>query len=141
MQCFEAPLNNEVNVCFCFMFYEFRTFHALSESNASTSSVFGLPINSKISSIWPIVDFPGNIAFPTIYSPNTQPTDQTSTAFEYLFDPRTISGALYHLVATYSVIFGSPSGPSLAIDLANPKSANLIKQFESINTFDGFKSL
>jgi len=32
-----------------------------------------------------------------------QPTDHTSTAFEYFYEPNRISGALYHLVATYSV--------------------------------------
>jgi len=138
MACFEAPLKDCDIEYFCLMFYELRTFHALSDSMASISSGFGLPSKSNISSTWPIVDFPGNIAFPSIYSPNTQPTDQISTAFEYLLDPRTISGALYHLVATYSVIFGSPSSPSDAIDLANPKSAIFTKQFESIKTLDGF---
>ena len=34
------------------------------------------------------------------------PTDQISTAFVYFYDPNKISGALYHLVATYSVNIG-----------------------------------
>ena len=33
--------------------------------------------------------------------------DHTSTAFVYFLDPNKISGALYHLVATYSVKIGS----------------------------------
>ena len=38
--------------------------------------------------------------------PRMQPTDHMSTAFVYFLEPRRISGALYHLVATYSVITG-----------------------------------
>lgn len=37
------------------------------------------------------------------------PTDQISTYFVYFFEPSKISGALYHLVATYSVIIGASS--------------------------------
>ena len=35
-----------------------------------------------------------------------QPTDHISTALVYLVEPNNISGALYHLVATYSVRTG-----------------------------------
>lgn len=49
------------------------------------------------------VEFPGNIAFPKINSPKIHPTDHISTALEYWVDPNKISGALYHLVATYYV--------------------------------------
>jgi len=52
---------------------------------------------------------PGKIAFPIINSPNIHPTLHISTAFEYFFDPNRISGALYHLVATYSVRIGKQS--------------------------------
>ena len=49
---------------------------------------------------------PGKIAFPVISSPRMQPTDHISTALVYLVEPNNISGALYHLVATYSVRTG-----------------------------------
>jgi len=60
----------------------------------------------------------------------------------YFLDPNKISGALYHLVATYSVNIGAyPSFSDYEIDLANPKSHNLAKQSLFKSTFDGFKSL
>lgn len=43
------------------------------------------------------------MAFPNINSPKIHPTDHISTALEYCVDPNKISGALYHLVATYYV--------------------------------------
>lgn len=49
---------------------------------------------------------PGKMAFPVISSPKIQPTDHISTALVYLVEPNNISGALYHLVATYSVKTG-----------------------------------
>jgi len=53
---------------------------------------------------------PVKIAFPIINSPKIQPTDHISTALVYFVDPNKISGALYHLVATYSVkTGGAPS--------------------------------
>lgn len=71
-----------------------------------------------------------------------QPTDHMSTAFVYLEDPSNISGALYHLVATYSVIMGSDTDWLIeATDLANPKSANLAKQSESSKILEGLRSL
>ena len=46
------------------------------------------------------------------------PIDHISTALVYLVDPNKISGALYHLVATYSVIIGMlPSSSESATDL------------------------
>lgn len=80
---------------------------------------------SRILSIWLRVDEPGNIAFPVINSPMMHPTDHISTALEYLVEPSRISGARYHLVATYSVRTGGPSSSLVAIDLAKPKSASL----------------
>ena len=69
------------------------------------------------------------------------PTDHISTALVYFDDPRRISGALYHLVATYYVIIGSwTDWLTVAIDLANPKSANLAKQSESSKIFEGLRS-
>lgn len=51
------------------------------------------------------------------------PTDHISTAFEYFVEPKRISGALYHLVATYYVKTCSPFYLGQFIDLASPKSA------------------
>lgn len=60
-------------------------------------------------SIWFNVEFPGNIGFPIIISPNMHPKLQTSAGFEYFLDPSKISGALYHRVAMYSVRSGGSS--------------------------------
>ena len=69
---------------------------------------------------------PGKIGFPLIISPTIHPIDHISTGLSYLFEPRTISGALYQRVAIYSVlIYGDVSVPP-ATDLARPKSATLI---------------
>ena len=84
---------------------------ARGDSRDSISSALGLPRSSSTLSIWLRVDVPGNMAFPTINSPIMQPnyidyyipTDHISTALLYFVEPSRISGALYHLVATYSV--------------------------------------
>ena len=80
------------------------------------------------------------------------PIDHISTALVYLVDPNKISGALYHLVATYSVIIGMlPSSSESATDLifisqannnnlAKPKSANLAKHSEFRRILDGLRS-
>lgn len=73
----------------------------------STSSDVGVPSRSIIISTWFIVDVPGNIALPIIISPRMHPILHISTAFEYRYEPSNISGALYHLVATYSVSTGA----------------------------------
>lgn len=85
-----------------------RILFANGESISSIYLIVGLPVNYKILSIWFKVDVPGKIAFPVINSPTIQPIDHMSTAFEYFVDPNSISGALYHLVATYSVKTGEP---------------------------------
>jgi hypothetical protein len=54
-----------------------------------------------------------------------QPTDHISIAFEYSLALRITSGALYHLVTTYSV-FSSYSNSN---PLASPKSHIFSKQF------------
>ena len=64
-----------------------------------------------------------------------------STAFEYFALPNRISGALYHLVATYSVFTGSSSPSCTATDLARPKSASFTRHSLFKRMFDGFKSL
>jgi hypothetical protein len=70
------------------------------------------------------------------------PTDHISTALVYLLDPSKISGALYHLVATYSVMMGSVTDwLTVAIDLASPKSASLARQSESSSILEGLRSL
>jgi len=82
------------------------------------------------------------MAFPKYISPKMQPMDHMSTALVYLLDPKSISGALYHLVATYYVMIGSVTDWFIdAIDLASPKSASLARQSESNKIFDGFRSL
>jgi hypothetical protein len=45
-------------------------------------------------------------------------------------DPNNISGALYHLVATYSVSTGIGPSSEHATDLTKPKSATLTLQSE-----------
>ena len=88
------------------------------------------------------MELPGKTAFPKYISPRIQPTDHISTAFVYFEEPNKISGALYHRVATYSVMIGSwTDWLTVAIDLASPKSANLARQSESSKILDGFKSL
>ncbi|OMH83014.1 hypothetical protein AX774_g3491 [Zancudomyces culisetae] len=71
------------------------------------------------------------------------PTDHISTALEYSLYDNMISGALYHLVATYSVMSPAPSPPctSTFTPLANPKSHTFKSQFEFSNRLLGFKSL
>ena len=87
------------------------------------------------------MEVPGNNALPITNSPSMHPIDHISTAFVYLVDPNNISGALYHLVATYSVMKGfSPPSSLYATDLAKPKSATLTKHSESNNTLDGLRS-
>lgn len=120
----------------------FKHYCAITDSIDSISSRFGFPNSSKILSIWFKVEFPGKMALPKYIYPKMQPTDHISTAFVYLEEPRRISGARYHLVATYSVMIGSATDWfTVAIDRARPKSASLARQSESSKMFDGFKSL
>ncbi len=81
-------------------------FAANGESIDSISFWAGLPVNYKILSIWFKVEVPGNNDLPVISSPSMHPTDHISTALEYFVEPSKISGARYHLVATYSVKIG-----------------------------------
>lgn len=85
----------------------FRHYCAMTDSMDSTYSRVGFPSSSRMRSSWFKVEFPGKIAFPRYIYPKIQPMDHMSTALVYLLDPSSISGALYHLVATYSVIIGS----------------------------------
>lgn len=75
-----------------------------------------------------------------IISARIHPTDHMSIALEYFYEPRTISGALYHLVAIYSVFACGSSSSSLETDLANPKSAILARQSVLRRTLDGLRS-
>lgn len=71
-----------------------------------------------------------------------QPTDHISTALLYFELPKRISGARYHLVATYYVKTADyPLFYELATLLASPKSATFTKHSESSRTLEGFKSL
>ena len=45
--------------------------------------------------------------------------------FEYTLEPNKIYGALYHLVAMYSVKISKLSTAESSIDLTSPKSHNL----------------
>ena len=120
----------------------FMHYLAMTDSIESISSFVGLPNSYIILSIWFKVDVPGNIAFPVNISPKMHPIDHISTAFVYFDEPNKIYGALYHLVATYSVIIASPlPWFTDAIDRANPKSANLAKQSESRRMLEGLRSL
>ena len=88
------------------------------------------------------MEVPGKIALPTISSPNIQPIDHISTALVYLVDPSSISGALYHLVATYSVIKVLTPSPSLYSTLrARPKSATFTRHSELSKILEGLRSL
>ena len=86
------------------------------------------------------VDVPGNSDLPVINYPRMHPTDHISTAFEYFVDPKRIYGALYHLVATYSVKTGSPCYFVQFRDLANPKSATFAWHSVLSKMLLGFKS-
>ena len=44
------------------------------------------------------------MALPVIISPKMQAIDHISMALVYLLEPNSTSGALYHLVAMYSVM-------------------------------------
>lgn len=107
--------------------FEFEIMLAANgDSIESMSFCDGRPVSYRILSIWFKVDVPGKRDFPLISSPKMQPTDHISTALEYFVDPSNISGALYHLVATYSVRIGSPFSLGQLTDLASPKSATFI---------------
>jgi hypothetical protein len=82
---------------------------------------------------------PGNNGFPLNISARMHPTLQTSMALVYSLKVSMISGARYHLVATYSVI--NPELSSVeAADLARPKSQTLRSQLALSSKLDGFKS-
>lgn len=108
-------------------------------NRAKNTFSVGRPVSSRILSIWFRVEVPGNRDFPVINSPNIHPTDHISTALEYLVDPNKISGARYHLVATYSVRTGSPWFLQ-SIDRASPKSATFAWHSELSSKLLGLRS-
>jgi hypothetical protein len=69
---------------------------------------------------------PGKRGLALNISAKIQPTDQTSIALVYSLKVNIISGALYHLVATYSVMKLACSSDRL-VDLAKPKSQTYSK--------------
>lgn len=83
---------------------------------------------------------PGKRGFPLNISAKIQPTDHTSIAFVYSLNVNMISGARYHLVATYSVIKPELSSCDAA-DRARPKSQTFRSQLAFNSRLDGFKSL
>jgi len=105
----EAPWKKCSNFFYLVILMEFKIFQAKELSMLSISSFLGFPVNSRTLSIWFSVLTPGKILFPIMSSPKMHPTLHISTAFVYFVLPSKISGALYHLVATYSVKTGGAS--------------------------------
>lgn len=99
----------------------------------------GVPKNSQMSSIWFLVSVPGKNGFLCNISAKIQPTLHISTEVVYWFALRSNSGALYHLVATYSV--NTLALTFLNRGLARPKSQILRSQFEFTSKFLGLRSL
>lgn len=73
---------------------------ARGQSIDSMSSFFGLPMSSITLSSWFKVEVPGKTGLPSSSSAKMHPMLHMSTPFVYLLEPKRISGALYHLVAT-----------------------------------------
>jgi hypothetical protein len=73
---------------------------AKGERAADMSSGDGFPVHSRTLSSWFIVELPGKHGLPRHISPRMQPTAHISTPFVYRVEPKRISGARYHLVAT-----------------------------------------
>ena len=84
--------------------------------------------------------FPGNNGLPDNIAAKMQPTLQTSIALVYSLKVNIISGALYHLVATYSVMNPELSSWDAA-ERARPKSQTLRSQFALRSKLDGLRSL
>ena len=83
--------------------------------------------------------FPGNRGLPFNISAKMHPTLHTSMAFVYSLNVSIISGARYHLVATYSVM--NPELSSVdAADLASPKSQTFKSQLALSKRFEGLRS-
>ena len=97
----------------------------------------GVPKMEMILWIWSRKSYPGNRGVLPRSSAIMQPTDQMSTAFEYSLAFNITSGALYHLVTTYSVF----SSYSSVYPLANPKSQIFKSHFLFNSKLLGFKSL
>ncbi|KAH3668815.1 hypothetical protein OGAPHI_002570 [Ogataea philodendri] len=83
---------------------------------------------------------PGNNGLPESISARMQPTDHTSIAVVYSWNVSMISGARYHLVATYSVMNPKLSSWE-ATERASPKSQILRSQLEFSSKFEGLRSL
>lgn len=82
---------------------------------------------------------PGNRGFPLSISARMQPTDHTSMALVYSLKVNMISGARYHLVATYSVMKPELSSWEAA-ERARPKSHTLRSQLALRSRLEGFRS-
>lgn len=73
------------------------------------SSDEGVPSTEMILCTWSRKSSPGNSGCLPNSSARIQPTDHISTALVYSLALRMTSGALYHLVTTYSVFSSSSS--------------------------------
>lgn len=82
---------------------------------------------------------PGNSGLPLSISARMHPTLQTSIALVYSLKVNMISGARYHLVATYSVMKPELSSVEAA-DLARPKSQTFKSQLALSKRLEGLRS-
>mmetsp|Transcript_35838 Transcript_35838/g.100822 ORF Transcript_35838/g.100822 Transcript_35838/m.100822 type:complete len:244 (+) Transcript_35838:262-993(+) len=101
------------------------------------SASVGVPSFWKIRKIVSISLSPWNSAIPVAISPKMQPALHTSTGSEYISDPKSISGARYHVVTTSCVYFGIGSMNARAM----PKSAIFTRPAPSMRMFCGLRSL
>merc|ERR1719446_1864304 len=87
---------------------------------------------------WWTWSVPGKSGFRPSNSAKMQPTDHMSTAFVYVSDESTISGARYHRVTTYSVRKSRQSDGLTPRE--RPKSVILRSQFSLTSRLDGLRS-
>jgi hypothetical protein len=85
-----------------------------------------------------LLSSPGKIGVFVINSAKMHPTLHISTALEYLFQFNKTSGALYHLVAIYSVKTFFLSDKSSMIGRDKPKSQIFSSHVELTKIFLGF---
>ena len=100
------------------------------------SSVEGVPKTEIILCTWSKKSSPGKRGVLPSSSAIMHPMDQISIALEYSLAFRITSGALYHLVTTYSVFYSS----SWTKPLARPKSQIFTSHYLVRRRFEGFKS-
>mmetsp|Transcript_36652 Transcript_36652/g.90504 ORF Transcript_36652/g.90504 Transcript_36652/m.90504 type:complete len:280 (-) Transcript_36652:472-1311(-) len=113
-----------------------RNRRAFSFRTLAIWSGWGVPSRSVMISSWCTTFLPGNSGFPLSISAKMQPMLQMSMAGVYLVkkDPHS-SGARYHRVTTYSVMYSC----SLLVR-ARPKSQILRSQLALSSRLEGFRS-